>query len=396
MKLKMIAVSVVLALSHSAMAADETMDEVVVTGKKQQPLPDVGSIKGDVITSKRAGTSDAARLLDGQPGVSLNGAGGVSSLPSIHGLADDRIRTKIDGMDLIASCPNHMNPPLSYVDPSNIDVIKVYAGIAPVSVGGDSIGGTIVAETAAPKFAAPGQGEIVAGEVGAFYRSNNKAIGANVAAAYATEQFSISYAGATSKADNYTAGGDFKSYDFTGRVGHTLPRNEVGSTAYQTRNHTLGLAFKNEGHLFEARLGLQDMPFQLYPNQRMDLLDNQQKSLNLRYLGQQDWGSLEARVYRETVDHFMDFGADKRFWYGAASASGPTDGAPCSPISATCAAGMPMYAAGKTTGASVKAVETPLPPARKVQHRLAQRLRRDRPGVHRDPAELPSPVNHQY
>ena len=49
------------------------------------------------------------------PGVSLYGAGGVSSLPSIHGLADDRLRVTVDGMDLIASCPNHMNPALSYI-----------------------------------------------------------------------------------------------------------------------------------------------------------------------------------------------------------------------------------------------------------------------------------------
>ncbi len=49
------------------------------------------------------------------------------------------------------------------------------------------------------------------------------------------------------------------------------------------------------------------MPYQLYPNQRMDLLDNEQKRVNLRYLGQFDWGMLEARAYHETVDHFMDF-----------------------------------------------------------------------------------------
>jgi iron complex outermembrane receptor protein len=52
----------------------------------------------------------------------------------------------------------------------------------------------------------------------------------------------------------------------------------------------------------------------------------------------------------------MDFGADKRFWYGTASGGpGAANGAPCSPIGMTCAAGMPMYTEGKTTGASVKA-----------------------------------------
>ncbi|MFH0934115.1 MAG: TonB-dependent receptor plug domain-containing protein, partial [Pseudomonadota bacterium] len=292
MKQRMIVAAVLLALNASAQAEEPaTMAEVVVTGEKLQPLPDVGTVREQGIASRRASTSDTASMLDGQPGVSLYGAGGVSSLPAIHGLADDRIRTKLDGMDLIASCPNHMNPPLSYVDPSNVDVIKVYAGIAPVSVGGDSIGGTIVVETQAPEFAAEGQEPIAKGEAGAFYRSNNKAKGANVAAVFATEQFNISYAGSTSKADNYSAGGDFKDYEFTGRLGHTLPRDEVGSTAYLTRNHTLGMAFRMGGDLFEAKLGLQDMPYQLYPNQRMDLLGNDQKSLNLRYLGQQDWGS---------------------------------------------------------------------------------------------------------
>ncbi|MBU1426029.1 MAG: TonB-dependent receptor [Gammaproteobacteria bacterium] len=368
LKLKASAVAVALTFAPGAFAEETatvqeaaTMPEVVVKANKLQPLPDVGTVKEQGIASKRASTSDTASMLDGQPGVSLYGAGGVSSLPVIHGLADDRIRTKLDGMDLIASCPNHMNPPLSYVDPSNVDLIKVYAGIAPVSVGGDSIGGTIVVETQAPEFAAAGQGSIAKGEVGAFYRSNNKAKGANVAATFATEKFNVSYSGATSKADNYKAGGDFKNYDFTGRIGHTLPYDEVGSTAYLTRNHTLGFAFKRDNQLFEAKFGLQDMPYQLYPNQRMDMLNNDQKSLNLRYLGQQDWGSLEARAYHETVDHFMDFGADKRYWYGngapptGSGGSTALNGFPCSPISATCAAGMPMYTQGKTTGASVKA-----------------------------------------
>jgi len=309
------------------------------------------------MAAKLPATSDTASLLADVPGLSLYGAGGVSSLPAINGLADDRLRIKVDGMDLIASCPNHMNPALSYIDPTQVGALTVYAGIAPVSSGGDSIGGTITAESLAPEFAAPGQNAIVKGEAGTFYRSNNRASGVNLSASYATETFNISYSGATAKADNYTAGGDFKTYDFTGRLGHTLDRDEVGSTAYETRNHTLGLAFKNDEHLLEAKLGIQDMPFQLYPNQRMDMLYNKQDSVNLRYLGQFDWGSLEARAYHENVDHFMDFGADKRYWYGTASGGGAAlNGTPCSPTgTATCANGMPMYTEGKTTGVSVKA-----------------------------------------
>jgi iron complex outermembrane receptor protein len=270
-------------------------------------------------------------------------------------------------MDLIASCPNHMNPPLSYIDPTNIDNIKVYAGITPVSVGGDSIGGTIMVNSAKPEFAAAGAGNLVKGQIGTFYRSNNDAYGGNISATFATETFSANYSGSTSKADNYEAGKNFKTSPVTGRIGHTLALDEVGSTAYETSNQTLGLAFKSGNHLVEAKFGYQNMPEQLYPNQRMDLLDNEQKRINLRYLGEFDWGSLEARAYHETVDHYMDFGADKRYWYGgpsggtATTGSGGTagvsssgNGQPCSPISSTCAAGMPMYSQGKTTGASVK------------------------------------------
>jgi iron complex outermembrane receptor protein len=309
------------------------------------------------VAGQRAYVSDTAQLLRDVPGVSMYGAGGVSSLPSIHGLADDRLRITVDGMDFIASCPNHMNPPLSYLNPNSVAKLKVYAGITPVSVGGDSIGGTIIAETLPPEFAAPGQSIMAKGEIGGFYRSNGDAFGVNAAATVATENFNISYTGGLAKADNYNAGGDFKTLSATGRDGHTLALDEVGSSAYETRTHTLGFALKGGNHLLEAKLGFQQVPEQLYPNQRMDMLDNEQKRINLHYLGQFDWGSLDARAYRETVDHFMDFGADKRFWYGSNSGTG----APCSPIRfmgdpmGTCASGMPMYSQSKTNGFNLKA-----------------------------------------
>jgi iron complex outermembrane receptor protein len=344
-------------LPLAALAQETGLSEVVVSAPKTEvPLNTMG-VGAAELQSLRPATSDTASLLRNVPGVSFYGAGGVSSLPAIHGLADDRLRIKVDGMDLIASCPNHMNPALSYLDPSNVGTLKVFAGITPVSVGGDSIGGTIIAETPAPVFAAPGQGSLVKGEVGAFYRSNGNARGANVSATFATEALNVTYSGAQSQADNYTAGGNFKSRRETGRVGHTLPLDEVGSTAYKTGNHTLGLALKNANHLFEAKLGYQDMPYQLWPNQRMDLLENIQHRLNLRYLGQFDWGSFEARAYHEKVDHFMDFGTDKRYWYGPNSGGAAAINPVCVPNANQpgCAWGMPMHTRSKTAGASIKA-----------------------------------------
>lgn len=293
-------------------------------------------VSQESLRSLAPSTSDTASLLRGTPGVSLNGAGGISSLPAIRGLGNDRLRVKVDGMDLIASCPNHMNPALSYVAPSNLGKLQVFAGISPVSVGGDSIGGTIIADRVAPEFAAPGAASLSKGEVGGFYRSNNDARGGNFSALHATEQFHIRYAGSYSKANNYTAGGKFKNSRATGRLGEGAGLDEVASTAFERRDHELGLAYKLGEDLLELTLGYQHVPQELFPNQRMDMTDNTQERINLRYLSQFDWGSLETQVYHEKVEHEMNFGPDKQFWYGTAP-------------------GMPMNSEGKTLGASVKA-----------------------------------------
>jgi len=315
---------------------------VVVVGSQPADV-DLSSVtleEADLLPM-RAATSDTATLLRDVPGVSFTGAGGVSSLPSIRGLADDRLRIKVDGMDLIAACPNHMNPALSTIDPTRVDSIKVYAGITPVSVGGDSIGGAIVVESAEPQFAKPGEGLLTKGEVGTFYRSNGNAVGANISATAANENLSVTYTGSTAQSDNYTAGDDFKTTTATGRVGHTLPLDEVGSSAYKSINQALDIALRNENHLFDLKLGHQHIPYENFPNQRMDLTDNTSRQVNLGYTGEYQWGTLKARIYHEKTEHEMDFGDDKRFEY-------PNN-----------AHGMPMNTEGKTTGASVNA-EVPL------------------------------------
>jgi len=338
---------------------DTPLMTVIVVGSQPADV-DLNSVTLDAaaLLPMRAATSDTATLLRDIPGVSVTGAGGVSSLPSIRGLADDRLRIKVDGMDLIAACPNHMNPALSYIDPTRVDSIKVYAGITPVSVGGDSIGGTILVESAKPQFVKPGEGVLTQGEFGTFYRSNGDAMGANLSATLAGENLSVTYTGSTAQSDNYTAGDDFKTTTATGRPGHTLPLDEVGSTAYQSINHALGFALRNDGHVFDLKLAHQKIPYENFPNQRMDMTDNTSNQVNLGYTGEYQWGTLKARIYHEKTEHEMDFGDDKRFWYGSASNS-PVPGTPCSPIGPSCAAGMPMYTEGKTSGMSVSA-ELPL------------------------------------
>jgi iron complex outermembrane receptor protein len=351
--------SLISAPVHGPAFAEQTqLESVVVTAS---PLGEGAGLNETRLDAEgmRAllpASSDAASLLRYTPGVSLYGAGGVSSLPAIHGLADDRLRIKVDGMDLISACGNHMNPPLSYIDPASVERVQVFAGISPVSAGGDSIGGTILVESAPPEFAAPGAGTLKKGEAGAFYRSNGQAYGGHLAATLASETLSLNYRGSTAQADNYKAGEDFKPAGLAAAGRGWLDGDEVGSTMYKTINQSLGLGLLRDNHLFELKVGVQDIPYQGWPNQRMDMTRNDSTQLNLRYQGDYDWGTLEARVYNEQTRHAMQFFDDKLFWYGSNSGAPFPDGEPCEPSMGPegCAAGMPMDTDADNRGALVK------------------------------------------
>ncbi|MGE5469268.1 MAG: TonB-dependent receptor [Bacteroidota bacterium] len=330
------------ALSQAAMAqnspdASVVLEDLRVSASRLRSVePDAARIDAAGIAAQRAATSDTTQLLRDLPGVSIASAGGVSGLPVIHGLADDRNRIKIDGMDLISACANHMNSPLSYIDPSNVDNIQVYAGISPVSLGGDSIGGAIIVKSRAPRFAGAGEGLLSDGELGSFYRSNGNARGVNASATLATENFSLRYNGSTAESGNYHSARDFKPGILaTGtKAGtHWIAGDEVGSTAYKSENHALDLAYRLDNHLFDLKLGYQRIPYQGFPNQHMDMTGNESSQVNFGYTGKYAWGKLEGRVYHEDTRHSMDFADDKYFY----------------------TLGMPMRTHGRNSGALLKA-----------------------------------------
>lgn len=311
-----------------------TLDTVVVNAPKvTEPAQDGLGIDNAGLSTRRASTSDSARLLQDVPGISLYGAGGVSSLPAIHGLADDRVRVQVDGMDLVAACPNHMNSALSYIDPTQVGSATVFAGITPVSVGGDNIGGTIQVKSATPVFAGTREPNVSKGQLGVFYRSNGNAYGGNAAVTLASETLHISYSGSSARSDNYASGQQFKAAGAGTPGGEWLNGNVVGSTAYQTQNQNIGFALRRERLLLQLDVGTQNVAFEGFPNQRMDMTSNKSTQVNLRYQGQYSWGQMESSLYNQDVRHVMNMGPD-RFTYGTL--------------------GMPMETEARTTGAQLQ------------------------------------------
>lgn len=257
-------------------------------------LVDSLTLDGDTLAARRFDSSDTASLL---PGALAAQAGGVSSLPLIRGLGDDRIRTLVDGVPVTAACPMHMNPPLSYVDPSNVARIDVLPGVTPVSLGGDSIGGTILIESPSPVFATEAEAFHREGEVPSFFRSNGSSIGAAASLGLAGRDFSFRYQGSGSRAGDY----------------HDGDGERVNASRYETSNQQLTAAYQRGQDVFEVKIGFQYVPYEGFPNADMDLTGNVGEILSARYDGSYSWGKFAFSVYYDRIRHEMNGNAADRY-----------------------------------------------------------------------------------
>ncbi|MCC6070768.1 TonB-dependent receptor [Massilia sp. GCM10020059] len=271
--------------SHAAETAAAGIPTVVISAKLLESYP-----------YRMEASSDSAGLLASTPGFATAASGGVSGFPVVNGLGDDRLKIRIGAMEVTAACANHMNPPMSYIDPKQVQAIELTAGVTPVSNGGDNIGGTINISTATPVFAKPGAGLRTEGSVSLTTRSVNNTISVGASGAVASEQFSFSFDGARAKADSYKDG--------SGRT--------ILASMYKSTNLGVTLGYRQDGHRLTLRAGTQEIPYQGFPNQYMDMTDNTANHASLAYEGQYDWGQLDATTYWQQTDHKMGFFTPER------------------------------------------------------------------------------------
>jgi len=266
--------------------ASEHISRAPVTGQR---------IEREALARKQAASSDTARLITDLVGVSAATGGGFSSMPSIRGLSEQRLTVLVDGFLIDAACPNDMNSPLSYTDPQSIDAITVLTGVAPVSSGGDNIGGVISVTSTPPVFSTTGD-LLVTGEMSAFYRSNGDGFGGAAKITVAGDHVSATYTGSYSQSDQYDGGGD---------------DGLVRSTEYAKTDHAIALAWQHDAGLLQVKGGIQRSPYEGFPNQWMDMVDNRSWFVNGSYDGYYDWGDVEVKAAYRDTDHEMNFLEDK-------------------------------------------------------------------------------------
>ncbi|TWX48117.1 TonB-dependent receptor [Colwellia hornerae] len=117
---------------------------------------------------------DLANWLKSVPGANVNSNGPVTGIAQYRGLYGDRISTTLDGQAVIGAGPNAMDTPLSYSTPLIVESMTVYRGIAPISVGINTLGGAI--DVKMRKAEAYNNEKLtVNGDLQAGIRSNNEA-----------------------------------------------------------------------------------------------------------------------------------------------------------------------------------------------------------------------------
>jgi iron complex outermembrane receptor protein len=241
-------------------------------------------------------SSDTASLLGHTPGLSLQTGGGLSSLPVIHGMADDRVNIQVDGASITSSCSNHMNPALSYIDPSKIASLDVWAGISPVRFGGDSIGGSIIVSSKELLFAEASQPIKQSLSLRTFFKSNNENRGASVQASVASQKYYFGYAAFDESAHNY-------------RDGHN---RRIKSTLYNQNNQSLTVGRKLESGVLALKFTRAAVPYQGFINQYMDLRDNVSNLTNLSYKGLLGHVGVESTIFHQHTNHLMDVLSSER------------------------------------------------------------------------------------
>jgi len=234
-------------------------------------------------------------LAAAEPGVSLRESGALDGSPVLHGLGDERTKVVVNGVTEENSCPNHMNPLLSEASMAAAATVRVMPGITPVSMGGDSLGGTIIVDEPAPVFAGAQQKAFEQSSATGFYRSNGEYYGGSVTEWAATRRLAMGYTGTWSTNDDYSDG-----------AGH-----KITSTYAQTTEHTLTLAAQNATNLFALEGGYVHTPYEGFVNQQMDLVRNVSERMNAHYRRTFEHGTLDARANWRGTWHSMNVGRDK-------------------------------------------------------------------------------------
>ncbi|MFH2140135.1 MAG: TonB-dependent copper receptor [Pseudomonadota bacterium] len=285
MKLKMIAACVALALSHAAMAADETMDEVVVTAPHSSaPL----TVKTDPRKPRQpVPAHDGADYLKTIPGFSVIRKGGTDGDPVLRGMAGSRLNILLDGEHILGGCGQRMDPPTAYVFPAAYSKITVLKGPQTVLYGPGNSAGTVLFEREVDRAGQAGLHADAALMLGSFGRNDQI-----VDVRGGSESFYAQGIYTRSDANDYTDG--------SGKAVHS---------AYTRWSANTALGWTPDDDTRVELNAAQSDGKAAYADRAMDGVKFARDNVGLKFTKQRMGGLLdgvEAQLFHNYIDHVMD------------------------------------------------------------------------------------------
>lgn len=269
----------------TAQSPEGTLDTLTIEGLSE---PSDWTSGGREITGAGPAAADGGDLLRGLPGVAVMRNGPQSGIAQIRGLSGDRVRVKVDGQTITPACPNHMDPPLHYAHVASGDLIELFAGVSPVSAGGDSIAGTIQLLRPEPEFVKESM-NLIDGEIGAAYRGDRESWGTDTQFFAANQDFRGEYRG------SWIEAGDLR-----------FPGGTVRASGFETQRHTWIGSWRTEGGFISFDTGFSRSRDAGTPALPMDMIRDDSWHLGLHQSENFQWGKLETRIYAHDVDHLMN------------------------------------------------------------------------------------------
>lgn len=233
-------------------------------------------------------TPDTAGLLKRMPGANVNRNGALTGIAQYRGLFGDRVNVQVDGMQLDASCPNAMDPPMSAIPHTQLDRLTLIRGIAPVSSGLESLGGTIRVESEGSEFGFSDRFETRA-DVEASAGSVNNRTGLGLGVSRANNTHRLHLRGSVEQGDDM----DFAN-------------GTIRPTEFERRNFTVGYGFRRDGQEWGMDLRRNDTDDTGTPSLPMDIIYMDSTTASVNYAGTFGDTAVTAKVYGDKVDHRMD------------------------------------------------------------------------------------------
>lgn len=272
-----LALAATLAASHSQ--ADH-IEELVVTASHDTRTID--------ITDELVISPDVAQLLKKAPGANVNSNGPITGIPQYRGMSGPRVAVSVNGSQLAPSGPNWMDPPLSYATSGQLQSLKVYRGIAPVSVAQESIGGAIDARANEGEFTNSRDFNLSGRVIGSAQSIND---GYNLN----TQIFASNFQHRFKLAAITEAGSDAE-----------FPSGDILPTEYERQRFDIGYGLRLGDHSIQLDYGYNDTGNAGTPALPMDIDYFEGDLYNLTYRFNRE-GEIESEVsvYGSQLDHGM-------------------------------------------------------------------------------------------